>query len=75
MDATSSNRRISLALVALIASAIALHVHAIKVQGQRPAPQEAKGRALQRPGKKSHSERDAKSGTQSKRILRHIQAP
>jgi hypothetical protein len=70
MGASSGNRRIALALVALVGSVVALHVHAVRVHGIQPtrttgglARSTQSGSTLQ-PGE------GPKSGTQTKRISR-----
>ena len=75
MGASTGNRRIALALLALVGSVVALHVHAVRVHGIQPA------RSLGRPsgstllGANHRDGNGAKHGTQSKRISRLIQQP
>ena len=70
MDPYSGNRRIVLALLALIGVGVALHVHAVRVQGERPERHpEPKAAAIKRAAKDAGD----RHGTQSGRILRHIQ--
>jgi hypothetical protein len=70
MESSSGNRRIVLALLALVGTAVALHLHAVRVHGVRPERRETpKARAIHR-GANAQGDRH---GTQSGRILRHIQ--
>lgn len=70
MESSSGNRRIVLALLALVGTGVTLHLHAVRVHGVRPERREAvKARALHRA---ANGQGDRHS-TQSGRILRHIQ--
>jgi hypothetical protein len=70
MDGQSGNRRIAVALLALVGLGVALHVHAVRVHGVRPERKvEPKAGVLHRGAKGQEDRR----GTQSGRILRHIQ--
>jgi hypothetical protein len=70
MGASSGNRRIALALLALVGSVVALHVHAVRVHGIQPARQ-ARGPASSSPaGTKNHDGEGPRHGTQTKRISR-----
>ena len=52
MDPYSGNRRIVLALLALIGVGVALHVHAVRVHGERPERHpEPKAAAIKRAAK------------------------
>jgi len=70
MESSSGNRRIVLALLALVGTGVVLHLHALRVHGVRPERRETqKARAIHR-GANAQGDRH---GTQSGRILRHIQ--
>jgi len=70
MESSSGNRRSVLALLARVGTGVALHLHAVRVHGVRPERREApKSRAIHRA---SNGQED-RHGTQSGRILRHIQ--
>jgi hypothetical protein len=70
MGATSGNRRIALALVALVGSVVALHVHAVRVQGVQPT-RTTGGPATSTPsGSTRQAGLDANQGTQNSRFNR-----
>jgi len=75
MGASSGNRRIALALLALVGSVVALHVHAVRVHGIQPARQARGPAGSSKAGPKHPDGEGAKHGTQSKRISRLIQRP
>ena len=70
MGASSGNRLIALALVALVGSVVALHVHAVRVQGVQPT-RTTGGPARSTPsGLKRQAGLDANQGTQNSRLNR-----
>ena len=75
MGSSSGNGRIALALLALVGSVVALHVHAVRVQGIQPARQAGGPAGSSQAGLKHQDGEGAKHGTQSKRISRLIQRP
>jgi hypothetical protein len=75
MGASSGNRRIALALLSLVGSVVALHVHAVRVHGIQPTRQARGSGGSTHVGPKHQEEQGAKHGTQSKRISRVIQRP
>ena len=70
MGASSGNRRIALALVALVGSVVALHVHAVRVHGVQPTRQARSSAGSTHAGPKHLEGEGAKHGTQTKRISR-----
>ena len=70
MGASSGNRRIALALLALVASVVALHVHSVRVHGIQPARQARGPTRSSHAGAKDHDGQGPKHGTQTKRISR-----
>ena len=70
MGASSGNRRIALALLALVGSVVALHVHAVRVHGIQPTRRVGGSSASTHAGQKHQEGEGAKHGTQSKRISR-----
>jgi hypothetical protein len=75
MGASSGNRRIALALLALVGSVVALHVHAVRVHGIQPTRRQGGSVGSSHSGSKHQEGEGAKHGTQSKRISRLIQRP
>ena len=70
MGASFGNRRIALALVALVGSVVALHVHAVRVHGIQPT-RTTGGPARSTPsGLKRQAGQDANQGTQNSRLNR-----
>jgi hypothetical protein len=70
MGASSGNRRIALALLALVGSVVALHVHAVRVDGIQPTRRPGVSAGSTHAGAKHQEGEGAKHGTQSKRISR-----
>jgi hypothetical protein len=70
MGASSGNRRIALALLALVGSVVALHVHAVRVHGVQPTRQVRGSAGASHAGAKHHDGEGPKHGTQTKRISR-----
>ena len=75
MGASSGNRRIALALLALVGAVVAVHVHAVRVHGIQPARHPGGSAGSTHAGPKHQEGEGAKHGTQSKRISRLIQRP
>jgi hypothetical protein len=71
MGSSSGNRRIALALLALVGSVVAVHVHAVRVHGIQPSRRPGVSAGSTHAGAKHQEEKDARHGTQSKRI-RHL---
>ena len=70
MGASSGNRRIALALLALVGSVVALHVHAVRVHGVQPT-RPTGGPVRSTPsGLKRQAGLDANQGTQNSRLNR-----
>jgi hypothetical protein len=70
MGASSGNRRIALALVALVGSVVALHVHAVRVHGVQPTRQARGSAGSTHEGQKHQEGEGVKHSTQTKRISR-----
>jgi len=70
MGASSGNRRIALALLVLVGSVVAVHVHAVRVHGIQPTRRAGGSAASNHAGLKHQDGEGAKHGTQSKRISR-----
>jgi hypothetical protein len=75
MGASSGNCRIALALVALVGSVVAVHVHAVRVQGIQPTRQVRGAGGSNHVGPIHQEGQRPKPSTQSKRISRLIQRP
>ena len=70
MGASSGNRRIALALLALVGSVVALHVHAVRVHGVQPT-RPTGGPVRSTPsGLRRQAGLDANQGTQNSRLNR-----
>ena len=70
MGISFGNRRIALALVALVGSVVALHVHAVRVQGIQPTRTTGVPASSTPSGLKRQAGQDANQGTQNRRINR-----
>jgi hypothetical protein len=70
MGASSGNRRIALALLVLVGSVVALHVHAVRVHGIQPTRQARGPAGSSHAGAKHPDGQGPKHGTQTKRISR-----
>jgi hypothetical protein len=70
MGASSGNRRIALALVALVGSVVALHVHAVRVHGIQPTRTTGGPARSTQSGSTRHAGQDANQGTQNSRLNR-----
>lgn len=75
MGASSGNRRIALALLALVGGVVAVHVHSVQVHGIKPTPRPGLSARATPVGAKHQDGKGARHGTQSRRIRNLIEQP